>query len=192
MLVTATASLWLTPFSTKKTYKILNQLVAAQLTAEVQPRVFEEQFPNRIVYVGDVIPGAVTRWRQVFIADVTPQEERKNEAHERGDNPRVSVASEAIAIPDVPHNQIQLSMLNGATHEAGKESSDYYRTTFPRGDQIRRPRNPTRSARKATEMDTIPLYLGAYHDPTSMRASASRLASSCINASRCRGRVLWR
>ena len=54
MLTTATASLWLTPFSTWKTYKILNQLVAAELTAEVQPRVFEEQFPNRIVYVGDV------------------------------------------------------------------------------------------------------------------------------------------
>src|SRR5262249_51802471 len=46
MLVTATASLWLTPFATWKTYKILNQLVAAELTAEVQPRVFEEQFPN--------------------------------------------------------------------------------------------------------------------------------------------------
>ena len=32
-LVTAAASLWLTPFSTKTTYKVLNQLVAAQLTA---------------------------------------------------------------------------------------------------------------------------------------------------------------
>ena len=167
MLVTATASLWLTPFSTWKTYKILNQLVAAELTAEVQPRVFEEQFPNRIVYVGDVIPGPVTRWRQVFIADVTPQEERKNEAHERGDNPRVSVASEAIAIPDVAHNQIQLSMISGATHEAGKDSSDYYRTTFPRGDQIlaaTRP-NEVRPVKTYTEMDTLPLYRAAYRDP---------------------------
>jgi LPS export ABC transporter permease LptG/LPS export ABC transporter permease LptF len=167
MLVTASASLWLTPFATKKTYRILNQLVAAQLTAEVQPRVFEEQFPNRIVYVGDVVPGAVTRWRQVFIADVTPPEERKNEAHERGDNPRVSVASEAIAIPDVPHNQIQLSMLNGATHEAGKDANDYYRTTFPRGDQILAATKPNEVRAKAfTEMDTIPLYKAAYHDPT--------------------------
>src|SRR5260370_14865771 len=40
MLVTATASLWLTPYSTWRTYKILNQLVAAELTAEVQPRVY--------------------------------------------------------------------------------------------------------------------------------------------------------
>src|SRR6202040_4117251 len=68
-LATATASLWLTPYSITKTVKILNQLVAAELTAEVQSQVFEEQFPNRIVYISDVIPGAVTRWRNVFIAD---------------------------------------------------------------------------------------------------------------------------
>ncbi len=51
MLVTATASLWLTPYSTRSTYRVLNQLVAAELTAEVQPQVFEEQFPNRVLYV---------------------------------------------------------------------------------------------------------------------------------------------
>src|SRR5579871_639074 len=117
MVVAGAASLWLTPFATWRTYKILNQLVAAEITAEVQPRVFEEQFPNRILYVGDVIPGPVSRWRNVFLADLTPADERKNEAHDRGDAPRVTVASDAIAVPDVPHNQIQLSMLNGATHE---------------------------------------------------------------------------
>src|ERR1700693_2468363 len=92
MLVTATASLWLTPYSTWRTYKILNQLVAAELTAEVQPRVFEEQFPNRILYVGDVITGALTRWRNVFIADLTPPGEQKKEEHDRGDGPRITVA----------------------------------------------------------------------------------------------------
>src|SRR5581483_9162517 len=100
MLVTATASLWLTPYSTWRTYKILNQLVAAELTAEVQPRVFEEQFPNRILYIGDVIPGALTRWRNVFIADMTPAGQQKQEDHDRGDSPRITVASDAIAVPD--------------------------------------------------------------------------------------------
>ena len=100
-LVTATASLWLTPYSTWKTYKILNQLVAAELTSEVQPRVFEEQFPNRILYINDVIPGAQTRWRNVFIADVTPADEQKPGDHDRGDGPRITVASDAVALPDV-------------------------------------------------------------------------------------------
>lgn len=166
MCVAATASLWLTPYATWRTYKVLNQLIAAELTSEVQPRVFEEQFPNRIVYVGDVIPGATTRWRNVFIADMTPPEERKNEAHDRGDNPRVTVASEAIAVPDVPHNLIQLSMLNLATHELDKDSA-YHRTTAPRGDQILEATKPNEIPVKAySAMDTVPLYRIAYHDPT--------------------------
>ena len=167
MVVAGAASLWLTPFATWKTYKILNQLVAAELTAEVQPRVFEEQFPNRILYVGDVIPGPVTRWRNVFLADLTPPQERKNEAHDRGESARITVASEAIAVPDVAHNQIQLSMLNEATHEVGKEITDYYRTTFPKGDQILEATRPNEVRAKAfTELDTIPLYRRAYHDKT--------------------------
>src|SRR5258708_5359008 len=136
MLATATCTLWLTPYSTWRTYKILNQLVAAELTAEVQPRVFEEQFPNRVLYVGDVIAGPVTRWRNVFMADLTPPEERKPEANERGDSPLVTVSSEAIAVPDVPRNLIQLTMLNGSTHAGGKDVSEYHTTTFPTAPQI--------------------------------------------------------
>ena len=167
MAVAGAASLWLTPYATWKTYKILNQLVAAELTAEVQPRVFEEQFPNRILYVGDVIPGPITRWRNVFLADLTPPQERKSEAHDRGDSARITVASEAIAVPDVPHNQIQLSMLNGATQEAGREITDYYRTSFPKGDQILEATRPNEVRAKGfTELDTIPLYRLAYRDKT--------------------------
>src|ERR1700730_12696814 len=87
MAITATASLWLTPYSISKTYRILNQLVAAELTAEVQPRVFEEQFPNPVLYVGDVLPGPVTRWRNLFMADIRPPEERKAGSEERGESP---------------------------------------------------------------------------------------------------------
>ena len=56
MLITAATSMWLTPLSIRQTYKILNKLIAAQLTAEIQPRVFAEQFPDTILYVGGVVP----------------------------------------------------------------------------------------------------------------------------------------
>ena len=165
-LITATASLWLTPYSTTKTYKILNQLVAAELTAEVQPRVFEEQFPNRIIYIGDLIPGAVTRWRNVFIADLTPPEEQKKEDHDRGEGPRITVASDAIAVPDVPHNRIQLSLQNGQTYEVGKDSN-YFRTSASRGDQLLEATKPNEvKAKGFTELDTVPLYRLAYRDKT--------------------------
>lgn len=165
MAATATASLWLTPYATWRTYKILNQLVAAELTAEVQPRVFEEQFPNRILYVGDVVPGAVTRWRNVFIADLTPPDQQKHEDHDRGEGPRITVASDAIAVPDVARNLIQLSLRNGSTYEVGTDASEYYRTSAPKGDQILEATKPNEvHAKGFTEIDTVPLYRIAYRD----------------------------
>ena len=162
----AASSLWLTPYATKTTYKVLNQLVAAELTAEVQPHVFEEQFPNRVLYIQDVIPGALTRWRNVFIADITPPEEQKKSDHDRGDGPRITVAADAIAVPDVKRNRIQLSMQNGLTYEVGKEITEYYTTSGKAADQILEATKPNEVPVKPyTELDTYPLYKIAYHDP---------------------------
>jgi LPS export ABC transporter permease LptF/LPS export ABC transporter permease LptG len=165
-LITAASSLWLTPFAEKTTYRVLNKLVAAELTAEVQPHVFEEQFPNRVLYIQDVIPGVVTRWRNVFIADITPPEEQKKSDHDRGEGPRITVAADAIAVPDVKHNRIQLSMQNGLTYEVGKEITEYYTTTGKAADQILEATKPNEVPVKPyTEVDTYPLYKMAYHDP---------------------------
>ena len=43
-----------------------------QLTADIAPRVFQEQFPNTILFVADVVPGTVVRWKKVFLADLRP------------------------------------------------------------------------------------------------------------------------
>ncbi len=168
MLITAASSLWLTPYSISTTYRILNKLVAEELTAEVHPRVFEEQFPNTVLYVGDVLQGPVTRWRNVFMADIRPPAERKSRgSEERGDSPRVTVASNAIAIPDIVHNRIQLSLLNGGTHEVGKDIARYFSTSFPKGDQLLEATKPNavRPSKEYTELDTVPLYRVAYQDP---------------------------
>ena len=166
-LVTATASLWLTPYSTWRTYKILNQLVAAELTSEVQARVFEEQFPNRVLYINDVIPGAQARWRNIFIADITPPDEQKPSDHDRGDGPRITVASDAIAIPDVKRNEIQLSLRDANTYEVGKDSTEYYKTQGGTGALILEATKPNEvHAKGYTEIDTLPLYRLAYHDKT--------------------------
>jgi LPS export ABC transporter permease LptG/LPS export ABC transporter permease LptF len=167
MLLTFTASLWLTPYATWRTYKVLNQLSAAELTSEVQAQVFNEDFPNRILYITDVASGAPNHWRNVFIADTTPVEEQKKTDHDRGEGPTVTVAGHAIAVPDVPHNQIQLSLQDGATYDVGKDPTDYYATSAPTGAQILDAikRSDVR-AKGYTEIDTIPLYRLAYHDKT--------------------------
>jgi LPS export ABC transporter permease LptG/LPS export ABC transporter permease LptF len=170
MMITATSTLWITPYSISTTYKIVNKLLAAQLTAEVQPRVFAEQFPNKVLYVGDVVPGPIARWRNVFLADLTPAEERTNEGHERSDEPRITVASEALAVPDVPRNLIQLTMLNQNSYEAGKDVTQYYKTGAPESVTLLQASRPNEvHAKGFTEIDTIPLFRVAYHDRTLTR-----------------------
>jgi LPS export ABC transporter permease LptF/LPS export ABC transporter permease LptG len=164
MCVAAACSLWLTPWSIRERYRIQNQLIGTQLTSDVQPRVFAEQFPNRILYIGDVIPGSTSRWRRIFIADVTPPEQRPAGTPERGDSPLVTLASEALAVGEVAQNRVQLALVNGSTYEAEKDPTDYRVTTFPEGDQLLQAQRPgeVRPTRTVLEMDTGPLYKAAY------------------------------
>jgi LPS export ABC transporter permease LptG len=160
--MTAAASMWLTPLSIRQMYKVLNHIAAAQLTAEIQPHVFEEQFPNTILYVGDVVPGPVVRWRKVFLADIAPPEQRKPGTHETGNAPGITIASETLAVPDLERNRLQLSMINGSTHAVGKNPGDYVSTSFGNMEQVLEAgeRNELR-ARTHTTMDTGPLWRAA-------------------------------
>ncbi|HTC34786.1 MAG TPA: LptF/LptG family permease [Bryobacteraceae bacterium] len=165
MLVTATASLWLTPYAAWRTHKVLNQLSAAELTSEVQEQVFDEGFPNKVVYISEVSPGAVNRWRNVFIADATPPEEQKKTDHERGEGPTITVAASTIPVPDVARSQILLSLQDWATYDVGKDPADYHKYSGPTGDQVLEATKPSDTPTKGyTEIDTIPLYRLAYHD----------------------------
>jgi LPS export ABC transporter permease LptF/LPS export ABC transporter permease LptG len=137
MCLTAYCSLYLTPWCNQEMVRVINQLGAAQLTAELQPRVFDESFPNLILYVGDVLPGQPVRWRNVFMADLTPPSERKETAGTaRGEGPRVTIASEAIAHTDAERNRLQLSLLRGSSYEAALDPRDYNRFSFPMGEQV--------------------------------------------------------
>lgn len=158
--LTASCTLWLTPLSTRETYRVLNKLLAEQVTADIKPRVFEESFPNTILYVGDVISGPTVRWRNVFIADVTPPGEDAGDKY--GEQPRITIATESIAVPDRANNRIQLSLIQGRTHRVKKDSNDYESTAFPRGEQALQAKAPPREEAKAyTSMDTIPLIAAA-------------------------------
>src|SRR5580700_927663 len=166
MCCAAAASLWITPWSIREEIRVKNILIASELTADVQARVFEEQFPNRVIYVGDVIVGPPSRWRQIFVADVTPPGERAPSASERGDNPSITVAAEAIAVPDPAANRLQLSLENGDTYEAGKDATDYLISEYS-GQKVLNAEKPQSAtvSKPVTEMDTRPLYRMAYRTP---------------------------
>lgn len=158
VLVTASCSLWLTPWSYRESARVVQKLAAEQLTAEIQPRVFQEQFPNAILYVQDVKPGTVVRWERVFLADLRPAQQRGG-VRETSESPRITVAREAIAIPDADHNRIQLLLVDGSSHEPGKDPTEYLSSYFPRMQQALEaepPRVP--ASRPIPETDTKPLF----------------------------------
>lgn len=159
MIITGACSLWLSPLAIRETYQILNRIIADQMTAEIQPRVFAEQFPNKTLYVGDVIAGPVIRWRNVFIADMTPPEQRKQSTQEAAaDAPRITIAAEAIAVPDSANNRIQLRLMGGDSHEVGKEEGQYFNVGFPLMDQMLEAQKPTGKQAKAfSDMETLEL-----------------------------------
>ncbi len=167
-LVAAACSVWLTPWTIRERFRVLNLVAAAQVTAEIQPRVFDEQFPKKILYVGDVIPGPVVRWRNMLLADVASPEERPESMRELADAPRITVASEAIATPDVVRNRIQLSLINGKNYDVERDINKYVIIGFPRGEQVIEAQKPNeiRASKPSSEMDTVPLYRVAYKDAT--------------------------
>jgi LPS export ABC transporter permease LptG/LPS export ABC transporter permease LptF len=154
ILVSYAMTLRLTPLSVRESKDVLDRLSASQVSADIQPRVFDEQFPNTILYVGDVRPGPVVLWRNVFLADLTPPEQRANGMRDKAEGPLITVAREAIAVPDPEHNRIQLSMRDASTHEMGKDLVGYD-SFFPRGDQALYAAPPEQVARRPfSEMNT--------------------------------------
>src|SRR6185295_6534206 len=125
----------LTPTALTEGIRLANRLIAEQLTAEIQSSVFAEQFPNKILYVQNVKTGPVVQWQNLFIADLTPPEQRQSGMREKADGPQITVAREAIAVPDTKNNRIQLALRDAIIHEVDKEGKGYD-TEYQRGDQV--------------------------------------------------------
>lgn len=150
---------WLTPLAIRESYALLNRVLARQVTAEIQPRVFEESFPDTILYVGDVVAGPVVRWRRVFLADLRPPEQRAGTEQGASDLPRITLAREARVTRDVENNRIQLSLVSGRTYQPGQDPDRYYVSAFPRSEQVLVARAPRREeARPYTFMETAELW----------------------------------
>ncbi|MEP6716514.1 MAG: LptF/LptG family permease [Terriglobia bacterium] len=121
MLVAGACAVWLNPLAIRAQYKLRNKLGPSQITAEVVPRVFQEQFSNEntVLYVDNVLSGlGPPVWERVFIADLTPPSQRKNGLKEQPTGPKITLAREAIAVPDQAHGRIQLDMRDESVHEA--------------------------------------------------------------------------
>ena len=118
-------SLYLAPRAATGLISLGESLKSSQASFEVQPRVFYEEFKNRVLYIQDVTPAAgAALWHHVFLADLTEPAD-----------PHITTADQAVVVngtPNTPDAQtIRLHLINGGQHDTSANDPNQYNiTTF--------------------------------------------------------------
>ena len=114
LALTGCMTLWLVPLSVH-TFRVLEErLLTSQASFQIQPRVFDEQFPHLVLYVQDV-SAAATHWHGVFLAE-----------SDAGDISRLTLAEDAIVIADPQNGKLELHLREGGMHEFSLANADQY------------------------------------------------------------------
>jgi LPS export ABC transporter permease LptG/LPS export ABC transporter permease LptF len=122
-------SLYLAPRAAAGLLSLGESLKSSQASFEVQPRVFYEEFKNRVLYIQDVTPAAgAALWHHVFLADLTEPAD-----------PHITTADQAVVVngtPNTPDAQtIRLHLLNGGQHDTSASDPNQYNiSTFTTTD----------------------------------------------------------
>ncbi len=112
--VTLCMTIWLGPLSIRTLRGLEERLRSTQASFEVQPRVFNEQFPHLVLYVQDVSAAAMN-WHGVFIAE-----------SDGGDVSRLTLAEDAIVAADREQGKLQLFLHQGTLHESQAQGPEHY------------------------------------------------------------------
>jgi LPS export ABC transporter permease LptF/LPS export ABC transporter permease LptG len=116
-IATGILTLWLAPAAFRALRGIEADLLASQASFQVQPRVFDERFPKRVLYVNDVSASG-THWHGVFLAEV---------GEESGS--QLTLAENAIVIAEPKQGKLELHLQGGTTHEVSRKDPDHYSLT---------------------------------------------------------------
>jgi LPS export ABC transporter permease LptF/LPS export ABC transporter permease LptG len=140
-----------------------DRLKGSQVSFEIQPRVFYEGFPKKVLYVQDVktAQGAAV-WKGVFMADLSD-----------ATNPKITLAREAIVISEA-QDRLHLHLIEGSEHETDPKDADHYQiSTFQQTDiplDLPSTENKPDESLPADVMDTAALWRKATRvDPISAR-----------------------
>jgi LPS export ABC transporter permease LptG/LPS export ABC transporter permease LptF len=86
----------------------LQKALASQASYEIQPRVFDEDFRNFVLYVQNVIPGAgAVNWHNIFMADISDPM-----------SPKITTAASATVVSDSTQDLL-MRLRNGTEDETG-------------------------------------------------------------------------
>lgn len=112
--LTLCMTVWLGPVSIHTMRSLEDRLRSTQASFEIQPRIFNEQFPHLVLYVQD-ISAAATNWHGVFLAE-----------SDGSDVSRLTLAESAIVAADKEQGKLQLFLRQGTVHESQTQGPEHY------------------------------------------------------------------
>jgi LPS export ABC transporter permease LptG/LPS export ABC transporter permease LptF len=117
-------SLYVAPRANQAILDLQQTLETAQASYEIQPRVFYEDFRNRVLYVQNVKAGTgASNWDRVFMADVSDPT-----------TPLVTTAATATVVNDSTQ-ELLMRLRNGAEHDTVAGQPEQYKvSTFSSTD----------------------------------------------------------
>ena len=123
-LVGLANTLYLAPKATETTLRLETELLNAQASYEVQPRVFYEDFKNYVLYVQDVrAASGAANWRQIFLADLSDPTA-----------PKITTGATATVVNEKDQTAI-MRLRDGTEHETLANQPDQYNvSTFAETD----------------------------------------------------------
>ncbi len=108
-------SVYLAPRSAAALSRLQDALKNAQVSFEVQPRVFYEGFKDSVIYVQDSTPGeGVATWQGIFLADLS-----------NPSTPRITTAKQGVLVNE-SSTLMHLHLEQGSQHEAQSHQAQQY------------------------------------------------------------------
>jgi len=116
-VLTLAMTIWLGPLALRTFRSLQADLITSQVSFALQPRVFDERFPSKVLYVNDVSASG-TQWHGVFLAQT---------GSESGS--QLTLAENAIVIAEPKQGKLELHLQGGTTHEFSRDDADHYSVT---------------------------------------------------------------
>lgn len=156
-------ALWLAPRSAARLVQLQNSMRNAQISLAIQPRVFYENFKDKVLYVQDASTAeGVAAWSDVFLADISDPSA-----------PAITMAKHAVIVAE-DQNTLRLHLEDGEQHQTNVRDPEQYNiTTFQQSDvPIELPNPSTQQSKReaaAAEMTTREL-MARSNDPDASKA----------------------
>ncbi len=146
-MINLVLTIWVAPRTASYSRQLGSALLRRQVSLQLQPRIFNENLPDVVLYVNDVAPNGM-EWRGIMLADT------RNPS-----DPTVSFSKSGALLVNEEDRSFQLSLVDGSTHMVSPKSSKEYAVSNWGSHTISIPMPASRAPQKPSMMETGSRYL---------------------------------